>query len=87
MVLDLDLFRKDKGGDPEKVRENQVNRFKDVSLVDKLVEADSEWRKCGCRCDRYWIGVFNRASGCGEGRGRGDALRVPVPVPVPSPKE
>ncbi|XP_067863567.1 serine--tRNA ligase, cytoplasmic [Heptranchias perlo] len=51
MVLDLDLFRKDKGGDPEKVRENQVNRFKDVSLVDKLVEADSEWRKCRFRAD------------------------------------
>uniref|UniRef100_A0A672MRV4 serine--tRNA ligase n=1 Tax=Sinocyclocheilus grahami TaxID=75366 RepID=A0A672MRV4_SINGR len=46
MVLDLDLFRTDKGGDPEIVRETQRKRFKDVSLVDKLVEADTEWRKC-----------------------------------------
>lgn len=49
MVLDLDLFRTDKGGDPEIVRESQRKRFKDVSLVDKLVEADKEWRKCEWR--------------------------------------
>lgn len=46
MVLDLDLFRTDKGGDPEIVRESQRKRFKDVTLVDKLVAADTEWRKC-----------------------------------------
>lgn len=46
MVLDLDLFRTDKGGDPEIVRECQRKRFKDVTLVDKLVAADTEWRKC-----------------------------------------
>lgn len=46
MVLDLDLFRTDKGGDPETVRETQRKRFKDVTLVDKLVAADTEWRKC-----------------------------------------
>ncbi|KAI1897182.1 hypothetical protein AGOR_G00080580 [Albula goreensis] len=51
MVLDLDLFRTDKGGDPEKVKETQEKRFKDVSLVDKLVEADSEWRKCRFMAD------------------------------------
>lgn len=46
MVLDLDLIRADKGGDPELVKETQRKRFKDVSLVDKLVLADTEWRKC-----------------------------------------
>ena len=46
MVLDLDLFRTDKGGDPEAIREVQRKRFKDVTLVDKLVAADTEWRKC-----------------------------------------
>ena len=45
MVLDLDLFRTDKGGDPELIRETQSKRFKDVSLVDKLVSTDTEWRK------------------------------------------
>uniref|UniRef100_A0AAQ4RWS5 serine--tRNA ligase n=1 Tax=Gasterosteus aculeatus aculeatus TaxID=481459 RepID=A0AAQ4RWS5_GASAC len=37
MVLDLDQFRSDKGGDPETIREIQRKRFKDVTLVDKLV--------------------------------------------------
>ncbi|XP_029427980.1 serine--tRNA ligase, cytoplasmic [Rhinatrema bivittatum] len=51
MVLDLDLFRADKGGDPEKVRETQAKRFKDVTLVDRLVRADGEWRKCRFQAD------------------------------------
>lgn len=45
MVLDLDLFRSDKDGDPDKVRENQRKRFKDVALVDTVVEQDSLWRR------------------------------------------
>ncbi|XP_030076289.1 serine--tRNA ligase, cytoplasmic [Microcaecilia unicolor] len=51
MVLDLDLFRVDKGGDPERVRETQAKRFKDVTLVDRLVQADGEWRKCRFQTD------------------------------------
>lgn len=46
MVLDLELFRADKGGNPGKIRENQAKRFKDVTLVDKVVEHDTNWRKC-----------------------------------------
>lgn len=46
MVLDLDLFRPEKGGDPRKIRENQEKRFKDVALVDKVVEKDVIWRQC-----------------------------------------
>lgn len=45
MVLDLELFRADKGGDPSKIKENQSKRFKDVTLVDKVVEIDTKWRK------------------------------------------
>ena len=45
MVLDLTLFRKEKGGDPEKLRESQKKRFKDVTLVDKVVEIDNKWRE------------------------------------------
>lgn len=48
MVLDIDLFRADKGGDPEKMRENQRKRFKDVKLVDLIVEKDSQWRQRKC---------------------------------------
>ncbi|XP_031627081.1 serine--tRNA ligase, cytoplasmic [Contarinia nasturtii] len=46
MVLDLDLFRKDKGGDPDKIRENQKLRFKDLNLVETVISTDGEWRKC-----------------------------------------
>jgi hypothetical protein len=46
MVLDLDLFRPEKGGDPTRIRKNQEQRFKDVSLVDTVVEKDAMWRQC-----------------------------------------
>lgn len=51
MVLDLDLFRADKGGNPDRIRENQKKRFKDVSLVDKVVEADAKWRQLRHKAD------------------------------------
>lgn len=53
MVLDLDLFRVDKGGDPQKIRENQTKRFKDVALVDKVVDADTKWRKLRHQLDNW----------------------------------
>ena len=31
MVLDIDQFRPEKGGNPDKIRENQRKRFSDVS--------------------------------------------------------
>lgn len=46
MVLDLDLFRTDKGGDAEAIKANQRKRFKDETMVDKVVEADAKWRTC-----------------------------------------
>ncbi|XP_021153994.2 serine--tRNA ligase, cytoplasmic isoform X1 [Columba livia] len=51
MVLDLDLFRADKGGDPAMVRDMQLKRFKDPALVDALVRADGAWRRCRFRAD------------------------------------
>lgn len=45
MVLDLDLFRVDKGGNPDKIREIQRKRFKDTGLVDAVVEKDTIWRQ------------------------------------------
>ncbi|XP_019775472.1 serine--tRNA ligase, cytoplasmic isoform X2 [Tursiops truncatus] len=51
MVLDLDLFRVDKGGDPALIRESQEKRFKDPGLVDQLVKADSAWRRCRFQAD------------------------------------
>lgn len=53
MVLDLILFRYDQGGDPDKIRELQKKRFKDVSHVDKVLEADTKWRKLRYQADNW----------------------------------
>ena len=45
MVLSIDLFRTEKGGDPAKMKENQTKRYKDPKLVDTVVEKDEEWRR------------------------------------------
>ena len=45
MVLDIDRFRPEKGGNPQEVRENQRKRYNDESIVDKIVAADETWRK------------------------------------------
>lgn len=53
MVLDLDLFRSDKGADPNKVRENQTKRFKDVALVNTVIEKDATWRQLRHNADNW----------------------------------
>ncbi|XP_035776126.1 serine--tRNA ligase, cytoplasmic-like [Anopheles albimanus] len=53
MVLDLDLFRSDKGHDPAKIRENQTRRFKEVALVEMVIEQDKKWRACRFAMDNY----------------------------------
>jgi len=45
MVLDISAFRKEEGGDPEKIRKLQTDRFKNTEIVDKIVELDNQWRK------------------------------------------
>ncbi|EEB12352.1 Seryl-tRNA synthetase, putative [Pediculus humanus corporis] len=45
MVLDLDLFRSDKGGNVDKVKENQQKRFKNVALVEEVISCDTKWRE------------------------------------------
>jgi len=53
MVLDIDLFRTEKGGDPEKMRENQRKRFKSVELVDFILEKDNRWRELRFQLDQW----------------------------------
>ncbi|XP_077299210.1 seryl-tRNA synthetase [Arctopsyche grandis] len=55
MVLDLELFREDKGGNPAAVRDNQTRRFKDVALVDVVVQQDQHWRQL-----RHLADTWNR---------------------------
>lgn len=56
MVLDLDLFRKDKGGDPDRVKASVRDRFADVTQVDLVIELDSNWRRC-----RHTLDELNKA--------------------------
>lgn len=46
MVLDIQRFREEKGGNPEEVRQCLRDRYKDVTLADRVVKADAEWRQC-----------------------------------------
>ncbi|XP_047439072.1 serine--tRNA ligase, cytoplasmic [Mugil cephalus] len=83
MVLDLDLFRTDKGGDPEIVRETQKKRFKDVTLVDKLIAADTEWRKC-----RFTADNLNKAKNlCSKSIGEKMKKKEPVGEDESVPEE
>lgn len=61
MGLDINLFRTEKGGNPDKVRESQAKRYPNdpskVELVDQVIQADQDWRKRQfdteqCRKDR-----------------------------------
>lgn len=52
MVLDIDLFREGKGNNPENIRENQRKRFKDVSVVDRVIEIDLKWRQLRFQVDQ-----------------------------------
>merc|ERR1712025_1429337 len=51
MVLDIDEFRVEKGGNPDKIRENQRKRFCDEGMVDKIIECDNKWREARFKAD------------------------------------
>jgi len=61
MVLDIDEFRTEKGGNPDKIRENQRKRFCDETMVDKIVEYDNLWRGARHQADN-WNKLKNMAS-------------------------
>lgn len=44
-MLDINLFREDKGHNPEVIRESQRRRFANVDLVDEVIRLDKEWRR------------------------------------------
>ena len=53
MVLDIDLFRSEKGNDPQVVRDSQKKRYKSVELVDKVIECDTQWRTVRYQADQW----------------------------------
>ncbi|KAK8936738.1 hypothetical protein KSP39_PZI011912 [Platanthera zijinensis] len=44
-MLDINLFRQDKGYDPDRIRESQRRRGAPVELVDEIILLDKEWRQ------------------------------------------
>jgi len=52
MVLDIDLFRADKGHDPDKIRENAKKRFDDVNSVEEVIKLDVLWRQTKFNLDK-----------------------------------
>ncbi|XP_073124423.1 serine--tRNA ligase-like [Henckelia pumila] len=44
-MLDINLFRAEKGGNPELIRESQRRRFANVDLVDEVIQLDIVWRQ------------------------------------------
>ncbi|MFA6642147.1 MAG: hypothetical protein WCS40_01960, partial [Methanomethylophilus sp.] len=40
-MLDIDVIR----ADPEKIRTMLVHRNKDPAILDRLIQADNEWRQ------------------------------------------
>ena len=45
MPIDINLLRKEKGGDPDQVKKSQRERFADETLVDQVIDLDELWRK------------------------------------------
>jgi len=53
MVLDIDLFRSEKGHDPQIVRDSQKKRYKRLEAVDQVIEFDSQWRTVRFQADQW----------------------------------
>ena len=48
MPLDIRMFRKDQGGDPDLIKKSETKRFhkNGPELVDQIIDMDNRWRKC-----------------------------------------
>ncbi|KAJ9141246.1 hypothetical protein P3X46_031803 [Hevea brasiliensis] len=44
-MLDINLFREEKGHNPEIIRESQRRRFANVDIIDEIISLDREWRQ------------------------------------------
>jgi seryl-tRNA synthetase len=65
MVLDINLFRSEKGNDPQVIRDSQKKRYKRVELVDEVIEYDTQWRTVRFQADQWnkMKGLCGRAIG------------------------
>ena len=44
-MIDINLLRVDKGGNPEAVKESQRKRGDSVELIDEIISLDRDWVK------------------------------------------
>ncbi|KAL6521841.1 hypothetical protein OROGR_018410 [Orobanche gracilis] len=51
-MLDINLFREEKGNNPEIIRESQRRRFASVGIVDEIIHLDKEWRQGQCELEQ-----------------------------------
>ncbi|TPX42517.1 serine---tRNA ligase [Synchytrium endobioticum] len=51
-MIDINLLRVDKGGNPDLVRESQRKRGGSVELVDQVIALDDEWKKARYNADQ-----------------------------------
>jgi seryl-tRNA synthetase len=54
-MLDINLFRVEKGGNPEIIKESQRRRFASVELIDNVIELDKVWIQ-----HRFNVDQFNK---------------------------
>ncbi|KAL0692383.1 hypothetical protein Bca4012_059563 [Brassica carinata] len=52
-MLDINLFREEKGNNPEIIRESQRRRFASVEVVDEIIKLDKEWRQRQFEVDNF----------------------------------
>jgi len=45
MVLDINKFRTENGGNPEEIKKSELKRKGDPNVVDDVIKFDQEWRK------------------------------------------
>lgn len=57
-MLDINLFREDKGNNPEVIRESQRRRFANVDIVDEIISLDKEWRQRNDQFPFFLLLVF-----------------------------
>jgi len=44
-MLDINLFRVSKGGNPDLIKESQKKRGASVEIVDEIIDLDNQWIK------------------------------------------
>lgn len=61
MPIDINLLRKEKGGNPDAVRKSQTERFADAAVVDEVIALDELWRKSNYKMETLKM-EFNAAN-------------------------